>query len=76
MQSMSKIDLLLSDIAMPGGIDGREVARQALARGDIPKVLLMSGLAPETGVTLPIPLLTKPFSKVQLAAALQPVKRG
>lgn len=73
---MSKIDLLLSDIVMPGGVDGREVARQALARGDIPKILLMSGFAPETGVTLPIPLLTKPFSKVQLAAALQPVKHG
>ena len=76
LQGMTKIDLLLSDIAMPGGVDGREVARQALARGDIPKVLLMSGLAPETGVTLPIPLLAKPFSKAQLAAALQPVKHG
>ena len=62
---------VVSDIAMPGGVDGREVARQALARGDIPKIVLMSGFAPETGVQLPIPLLAKPFTKTELAAALQ-----
>ncbi len=62
---------LVSDIAMPGGVDGREVAREALARGDIPKVVLMSGFAPETGQPLPVPLLAKPFTKAELAAALQ-----
>lgn len=75
LRSVPKIELVLSDIAMPGGVDGREVACQALARRDIPKVLLMSGFAPETGVTLPIPLLAKPFSKAQLAAALQQVEQ-
>lgn len=75
LRGVSKINLLLSDIAMPGGVDGRDVARQALARGDIPKVLLMSGFAPETGASLPAPLLAKPFSKAQLAAALQRLER-
>ena len=62
---------LVSDIAMPGGVDGREVARQALARGDIPKIVLMSGFAPETSQPLPVPLLAKPFTKSDLAGALQ-----
>jgi CheY-like chemotaxis protein len=67
---------LVSDIAMPGGVDGREVARQALERGDIPKVVLMSGFAPETDTPLPVPLLAKPFTKAELAVALQQVERG
>jgi signal transduction histidine kinase/CheY-like chemotaxis protein len=71
MQRVPNIDALVSDIAMPGGVDGREVARQALARGDIPKVVLMSGFAPETDAPLPVPLLSKPFTKADLAAALQ-----
>jgi CheY-like chemotaxis protein len=65
------ISAVVSDIAMPGGVDGREVARQALARRDIPKVVLMSGFAPETDAPLPVPLLAKPFTKTELAAALQ-----
>ena len=44
---------------------------QALARGDIPKVVLMSGFAPDTGKALPVPLLAKPFTRAELAAALQ-----
>ncbi len=68
------IGVLVSDIVMPGGIDGREVARQAIARGDIPKIVLMSGYAPETTTPLPVPvpLLSKPFTKAELAAALLP----
>ena len=65
------IAVLVSDIVMPGGVDGREVARQALSRGDIPKIVLMSGFAPESGGALPVPLLSKPFGKDELAAFLQ-----
>lgn len=71
LQRVPAIGALVSDIAMPGGVDGREVARQALARGDIPKVVLMSGFAPESDAPLPVPLLAKPFTKAELAAALQ-----
>ena len=40
-----QIPLLLSDVVMPGPVDGREVARHALAR-HVPRVALMSGYAP------------------------------
>lgn len=71
------IRLLLSDIVMPGGVDGRQVAHHALAQGCIPHIVLMSGYAPETGTAAEthaqfpkIPLLAKPFTKAQLVAML------
>lgn len=63
------IALLLTDDVMPGGVDGRTLAREARDRYGIPRVLLMSGHAPNLAA-LTVPLLGKPFSKSQLAAAL------
>ena len=65
------VQLLLSDIMMPGGVDGRQVAHHAMARGDIPKVVLMSGYAPDSDKLPNVPLLHKPFTKAELEAALQ-----
>ncbi len=64
--------LLLSDVAMPGRIDGWALA--ALAR-DYPggglQVLLMSGHAAEQPRAVSaVPVLAKPFSRAQLAALL------
>ena len=70
----SGIQLLLSDVVMPGGVDGRQVARHAMRRGQVPKIILMSGYAPELPDSNGLPgvaLLAKPFTKVQLAALLQ-----
>ena len=64
------IRLLLSDIVMPGGVDGRQVARHAMQRGQIPKIILMSGYAPDSQDVPGIPLLAKPFTKAQLAALI------
>ncbi len=67
------IRLLLSDIVMPGGVDGRQVARHALQRGLVPKIILMSGYAPDAPDSNKLPdvaLLAKPFTKAQLAASL------
>jgi len=75
LQRVPDIGVLVSDIVMPGGIDGREIARQAMERGDIPKIVLMSGYAPETTTPLPVPLLAKPFTKAELAAALRHPER-
>jgi hypothetical protein len=56
---------------MPGAVDGREVARQALARG-VPRVALMSGYVPgEAPDAGEVPMLGKPFTKRQLADFLQ-----
>ena len=63
-----QIDLLLSDVVMPGPVDGRDVARHALARR-VPRVALMSGYAPGEIGNGPegVPMLAKPFTQRQLA---------
>ena len=64
------IRLLLSDIVMPGGVDGRQVARHAMQKGQISKIILMSGYAPDSQDLPGVPLLAKPFTKAQLAALI------
>ena len=64
------IALVLSDIVMPGGVNGRQVARHAIGHGGVEKIILMSGYAPD-GDELPgVPMLAKPFTKAQLATLL------
>jgi signal transduction histidine kinase/CheY-like chemotaxis protein len=72
------IALLLTDVVMPGDVDGRSVAAYALDHCRVPRVLLMSGYAPAT-VLATVPdtapgsgpaLLAKPFARSQLAALL------
>jgi signal transduction histidine kinase len=65
------IALLLTDVVMPGGIDGRVLAAHARARRAAPRVVLMTGYAPDLGQASDLPLLAKPFTKLQLAALLQ-----
>ena len=70
------IQLVLSDYVMPGGPDGQAVTAYA-RRQRIPLVVLMSGHLPDiassTGTEdlVPCPVLAKPFTRAQLAAALQ-----
>jgi CheY-like chemotaxis protein len=70
------VALLLSDVMLPGGMDGPALAREAVARRPGLKVVHMSGypasaiadggvLDPET------PILTKPFGKAELAQMLR-----
>ena len=72
--SHPRIVLLLSDVVMPGGVDGRDLAREARERYHVPRVLLMSGHAPLRDEPDGIPLLRKPFTLAQLAAALDGVR--
>ncbi len=65
------ITLLLSDVVMPGGIDGRELAAHARQRRGVPKVILMSGYAPDGQQSSAVPMLAKPFTRPQLAALLE-----
>ncbi|MDB5706161.1 MAG: histidine kinase [Sphingomonas bacterium] len=68
------IDILFSDVMMPGGMNGVELAREAHARRPTLPILLTSGFAQaaaraaaEEGVKI----LPKPYRIEELAAALQ-----
>ncbi len=72
-----KIDLVLTDIVMPGGVSGFELARQIEQRWPKIRVVFTSGF-PETtlsGVGRSLPphahLLSKPYRKEDLAAAVR-----
>lgn len=67
------IRLLLSDIVMPGQLDGRQLARYARGAGEVAHVLLMSGYAAECDNPIEAPWLAKPFGKAELSAALREI---
>ncbi len=64
------IVLMLSDVVMPGGVDGRELAAHARDRCGVTRVVLMSGYTPELDRPIDLPILAKPFTKAQLAALI------
>jgi PAS domain S-box-containing protein len=72
------VDLLFTDIMMPGGMSGYDLALRATSRWPVLKVLLTSGF-PETkhnshdGPVVNMQLLTKPYRKNDLALALRKV---
>jgi YesN/AraC family two-component response regulator len=71
-----EIDLLLTDIVMPGKLDGCALAREFIARRPGGKVLLTSGfpgtrLADMDGLGVSPRLLDKPYRKQDLARMLR-----
>ncbi|HEX4712819.1 ATP-binding protein [Phenylobacterium sp.] len=78
LMRQERIDLMLTDLIMPGGMNGVELARQAVAlRPGLP-VILTSGYTGETlgaAVDAPWPLLTKPYPAETLAAVIEAVMR-
>jgi PAS domain S-box-containing protein len=75
------VDLLFSDVVMPGGLDGVELARIAQERWPALKIVLTSGF-PQARVegngSLPggLKLLSKPYHKEELAAVLRAALDG
>ena len=72
-------DVLLTDIVMPGELDGIGLAEKAHVRYPALKILLMSGYSNETSTNLgdiPWPLLVKPFTQEVLFAALAQAIQG
>jgi PAS domain S-box-containing protein len=69
------IDLLLTDVVMPGGVNGRELARRARQRWPGIKIVFTSGFSEArlNGDNSPLasctPLLSKPYRKEDLASA-------
>ncbi len=67
IRSRRNIELLVSDVAMSGGIDGFELARRAQAlRPGLP-VLLMSGYPAGSAEESEFPILHKPYRRQKLA---------
>lgn len=69
------IEFLLTDIVMPGGINGVSLAKQVRKRLPNIKILYMSGfpsgvIADKSGIELDAPLITKPFSFDELVTAM------
>ena len=74
IERVPAIGAVLSDVVMPGGMDGRALARFVhRLRPHLP-LLLMSGFADQQGQrpddTQPTHVLPKPFTRAQLAQAL------
>ncbi len=70
------IDLLFTDLVMPGGMNGLELSREALRRRPAMKVLHTSGymenaLAYDGQFDVGIQLLTKPYTKEALAQRIR-----
>ena len=71
LQEDATIDLLLSDIHMPGGIDGIELARRAQTNRRIP-IVLTSGDPRSSFVGFPddVTFLPKPYDRRALLASV------
>ncbi len=76
-----KVDVLFSDIVMPGGMNGVQLAIEARRLQPSIKVLLTSGytaaaLADKPGLPKEFPVLGKPYRRDQLASQLREIVNG
>jgi nitrogen-specific signal transduction histidine kinase/CheY-like chemotaxis protein len=74
--NQSQVSLLLSDLIMPGGIDGRELAARLQKQNPDLKVLFISGYSPEiAGQQLQLHpnqwFLQKPYSSAELLKVIR-----
>jgi len=69
----ARIELLFTDVVMPGGVNGFDLAHKATERRPALKVVFVSGYAPSlyVGDGLKQEFLQKPYSEVELVRALQ-----
>jgi signal transduction histidine kinase len=77
MLRSERFDLLLSDIVMPNGVNGIEVAREARQLNKGIKILLVSGYARDVleryQAVGEFPIIDKPFRMSELAARLRSI---
>jgi CheY-like chemotaxis protein/two-component sensor histidine kinase len=68
------IDIVVSDVMMPGGMDGIELSKRLRALKEHLPVVLMSGYAESALLQSPVdhaPILVKPFKLAELDSALR-----
>ncbi|MDB5423197.1 MAG: hybrid sensor histidine kinase/response regulator [Phenylobacterium sp.] len=71
LRAAPDIALLMTDVVMPGGMTGRELAGRATAEHDSLQVLLTSGYSEDLTLAGAGPaFLAKPYRRAQLAAAV------
>jgi two-component system NtrC family sensor kinase len=68
-----RVDVLFTDMVMPGGMNGLQLSAEVKRRCPWVKVLLTSGYTGLSGDALPrdVSLLPKPYSREQLSAQLE-----
>lgn len=75
LQTNREIDLLFTDIVMPGKMDGRDLAHHISSGNSSLKILLTTGIKflaeNDSGLKLDFPLLRKPYSAEQLAQSIR-----
>jgi CheY-like chemotaxis protein len=72
LERQDDIDLLFTDIVMPGGINGRHLGQQAVERWPSLRILYTSGysedaLSQDGRLLDDVALLSKPYSKRELS---------
>jgi CheY-like chemotaxis protein len=81
LQSEARLDLLITDVGLPGGMNGRQLADAARATRPDLKVLFITGYAENAvignGYLAPgMELLTKPFAMHALAVKIRDLLEG
>jgi CheY-like chemotaxis protein len=81
MESGARIDLLLTDIGLPGGMNGRQLADAARQRRPDLKVLFLTGYAESVaagndGMEQGMEIMTKPFALDKLVAKVKGMISG
>ena len=81
LESGARIDLLLTDVGLPGGMNGRQLADAARMRRPGLKVLFLTGYAESVaagnnGMEQGMEIMTKPFALNKLVAKVKGMISG
>ncbi len=81
LQSAARIDLLITDVGLPGGVNGRQIADAARTTRPDLKVLFITGYAENAVVgnghlEAGMAIMTKPFAIASLAARAREIIEG